>query len=51
MLRSVMEKAGAEELVKMKEALDERMRQCMPVMMQLPGMEAERETIESGFLI
>ena len=50
-LRSVMEKAGAEELVKMKEALDERMRQCMPVMMQLPGMEAERETIESGFLI
>ena len=50
-LRSVMEKAGAEELVKMKEALDERMRQCMPVMMQLPGMEAKRETIESGFLI
>ena len=50
-LRSVMEKAGAEELVKMKEALDERMRQCMPVIMQLPGMEAERETIESGFLI
>ena len=50
-LRSVMEKAGAEELVKMKEALDERMRQCMPVIMQLPGMEAKRETIESGFLI
>ena len=50
-LRSVMEKAGAEELVKMKEALDGRMRQCMPVIMQLPGMEAKREAIESGFLI
>lgn len=50
-LRSVMEKAGAEELVKLKEALDERMRQCMPVTMQLPGMEGKRETIESGFLI
>ena len=50
-LRSVMEKAGAEELVKLKEALEGRMRQCMPFMMQLPGMEAKEETLESGFLI
>ena len=50
-LRSVMEKAGAEELVKLKEALEGRMRQCMPFMMQLPGMETKEETLESGFLI
>ncbi len=50
-LRSVMEKAAAEELVKLKEALTERMRQCMPVEMQLPGRGGKERAIESGFLI
>lgn len=50
-LRSVMEKAAAEELVKLKAALEERLRQCMPVVTQLPGGNEKRETVESGFLI
>ena len=50
-LRSVMEKAAAEELVKLKAALEERLRQCMPVVTQLPGGNQKRETVESGFLI
>lgn len=50
-LRSVMEKAAAEELAKLKAALEERLRQCMPVVTQLPGVNEKRETVESGFLI
>ena len=50
-LRSVMEKAAAEELVKLKAALEERLRQCMPVVTQMPGGNEKRETVESGFLI
>ena len=50
-LHSIMEKAGAEELLKVKSALEERLREYMPVVMQLcPGKE-HRETVESGFLI
>ena len=50
-LRSVMEKACAEDLVKMKLALEERLREAMPVVTQLSGGASGREAVESGFLI
>ena len=50
-LRSVMEKASAEELTKMKTALEERTAQCYPMQTQLPGSRLPEEKIESGFLI
>ena len=50
-LRSVMEKASAEDLMKLKAALEAKMQQMMPVQMQLPGTDAFTEGVESGFLI
>ena len=50
-LRSVMEKAGAEELQKLKTALEERLRMMHPMVTQLPQVGQERQMLESGFLI
>ncbi len=50
-LRAVAEKAGAEELLKLKEGLQEKLGQCMPVTMQLPGGKNREMGIESGFLV
>ena len=50
-LHSIMEKAGAEELVKVKSALEERMGEYMPVVTQLGICKESREAVESGFLI
>ena len=50
-LRSVMEKAGSDDLRKLKAALEERVRLMMPMQSQLPGSSAAMETVESGFLI
>lgn len=50
-LRSVAEKVGAEELRKLKEALEGRLRDCMPMQTQLPGAGVKKEELESGFLI
>lgn len=50
-LRSVMEKAAAEELVKLKGALEERVRQSMPVVTQLSRLNEKQEAMEMGFLI
>ena len=50
-LRSIVEKAGAEELGKMKSALEERLREYMPVVTQLNLGHDAKEAIESGFLI
>ena len=50
-LRSVMEKAGSEDLCKLKGALEERVRMLMPLQTQLPGSQAAMETVDSGFLI
>lgn len=50
-LRAVMEKAGSEDLRKLKAALEERVRLLMPMQTQLPGSTAAMETVESGFLI
>lgn len=50
-LRGVMEKAGSQDLRKLKTALEERVRLMMPLQTQLPGSAAAMETVESGFLI
>ena len=50
-LRSVLEKAGAEELAVLKGALEERMRQLLPGQTQLLTAGERVEEIESGFLI
>ena len=50
-LRSMMGKASAEELMKMKAALESRMEEMYPVKCQLPGVSQNREIVESGFLI
>ena len=49
-LRSVVEKASAEEMMKFKEALQSRFEQMYPVKCQLLGASGG-ETVESGFLI
>ncbi len=51
LLRSVMEKAGAEELQKLKSALEERLAQTLPVVTQLRGNAGWRTGVESGFLV
>lgn len=50
-LRSVLEKASAEELGILKTALEKRTAECFPVQTQLPRGNAAQEAMESGFLI
>ena len=50
-LRSIVEKAGAEDLRELKGALEGRMASLLPVQTQLPAMTGAEETVESGFLI
>ena len=50
-LRGVMKTAAAEDLLKLKEALEERLAEMMPVMTQLGGSVGKQEIVESGFLI
>ncbi len=50
-LRSILETAGAEDVMKLKAALEEKMRQAFPIQTQLPRCEARIEPMESGFLI
>ncbi|MBR4972113.1 MAG: hypothetical protein IKY59_03985 [Oscillospiraceae bacterium] len=50
-LRSVMEMAVAEDLQKLKAALQEKMRGLLPLQTQLPAGRAAMERVESGFLI
>ena len=50
-LRSIVSKVGAEELMKMKAALEGRMEQMYPVRCQLPGSAPTGDGLESGFLI
>ena len=51
LLRSVMGKAGAEDLAKLKAALEDRLVELMPVMTQLGSFGGQKEELESGFLI
>lgn len=50
-LRSVVSKVSAAELMKMKSALQERVEQMYPAKCQLPMEGQRREAVESGFLI
>ena len=50
-LRAVVEKAGAEELLKLQKALDERLAESLPATCQLGNRFAKGEVIESGFMI
>ena len=50
-LRSIAKTAAAEDLLKLKEALEERVSEMLPVMTQLGGCKTGKETVESGFLI
>jgi hypothetical protein len=50
-LRSIVEKASAEDLQKLKAALEERMRMLQPVVTQLLSAGRESNSVESGFLI
>ena len=50
-LRSVAEKAAAEDLIRLKEALEKQMRQWLPVQTQLPGQNGFREGVESDYMI
>lgn len=50
-LRALTKKAGAEELIKLKEGLQARFEEAMPVQTQLPGLKEKRESVESGYLI
>ena len=49
--RGLVKTAGAEDLMALKEALEGRLAEMMPVTTQLGGFTANRETVESGFLI
>ena len=50
-LRAIVEKAGAEDLLKLQKALDQRLAESMPAKCQLGGSFAKGEIIESGFMI
>jgi hypothetical protein len=50
-LRSIVGKVSAEDLIKMKSALQSRMEQMYPVKCQLPGSNVTGDIIESGFMI
>ena len=50
-LRGVVEKSSAEDLMKLKEALESRVREMMPVKSQLPVAKESVNAVESGFLI
>ena len=50
-LPSIVTKVGAEELKKMKSALQERMEEMYPVKCQLPGAGSAIADVESGYMI
>lgn len=50
-LRSVVKTAKAEDLLKLKDALECRLSEMMPIVTQLGGYGDRQEIVESGFLI
>ena len=50
-LRSLAKTAGAEELLALKDALQGRLDESLPMVSQLLGVKGKAEQIESGFLI
>ena len=51
LLRSVMGKAGAEDLAELKKALEDRLVEMMPMVTQLGNFRPREDALESGFLI
>ena len=49
--RGIAKNAGAEDLMKLHAALDQRLAKSLPMQTQLKSYAAERESIESGFMI
>ena len=50
-LRAIVEKAGADELLKLRKALEERFAESYPAKTQLGGTFRQAETIEGDFMI
>lgn len=50
-LRSLVSTAGTQELLKLKEALDARLSESLPVVTQLGGGRQTGQDVENGFLI
>ena len=50
-LRAIVEKAAAEDLRKLKAALEQRLWELQPVQSQLAVYDSDKGTVESGFLI
>ena len=50
-LRNIVEKAGAEDLLKLQQALDDRLAESMPLTSQFCVSARQGEIVESGFLI
>ena len=50
-LQSIAKTAGAEELMKLRSALEERMKEYYPAVTQLGGRQEMQAAVESGFLI
>ncbi len=50
-LRSVVEKVGSDDLVQLKAALENKLRECMPAVTQLPGTKKAMDCVESGYMI
>ena len=50
-LRSICQTAGAEDLMALKEGLQQRLDEMLPVTTQLMGFQQEKDAVESGFLI
>ena len=50
-LQSIARTAAAEDLIKLKSALEERLAESMPLTTQLGGCRGKEEKVESGFLI
>ena len=50
-LRSIAKTAAAEDLIRLKSALEERLAESMPLTTQLGGCRGKEEKVESGFLI
>ena len=50
-LRILAQKAGAEELLRLKEALEQRLAEMMPMQSQLMTSFEREGAVESGFLI
>ena len=50
-LRNIAQTAGTEDLMALKEGLQQRLDEMLPITTQLMGFRKEPDAVESGFLI